>query len=172
MSQSLHEHDASKDHPAAEGDSLIGTVSAIKAYGAFIRLASGEVGLIHISEVTEGFVRDISQHLRVGQTLVVKVIGRNEEGKLNLSLKQVTKQDEVAAQYRLESEQVQHALEGQQPARWLERRKQLDAARVRLQSATVASRPLSVWLHEARRTIGRLKDRARGRERLLKRLYL
>jgi predicted RNA-binding protein with RPS1 domain len=166
------EHIAAKHRPAAEGDSLIGTVSALKAYGAFVRLADGEVGLIHISEVTEGFVRDISQYLRVGQTLVVKVLGRNEEGKLNLSLKRLTKQDEAAAQYRRESEQVQHALEGEQPARWLERRKQLDATRVRLQPATAGTGPLTTWIPEARRSIAQLRDRARGRERLLKRLYL
>jgi predicted RNA-binding protein with RPS1 domain len=155
----------------AEGESALAQVTALKSYGAFVRLEDGEAGLIHISEVAEGFVHDISQRLSVGQTVVVKVVGRNHEGKLNLSLKQVTKQDEAAARYRHETESVQRALEEQQPTHWLERRKQLNEARLRPQPVASSTESLSTWMKEARRVIGKLRDRVRGRERLHKRLY-
>ncbi len=90
---------------------VVGEVTAIKPYGAFVRLATGDQGMIHISEISTEYVRDISQYLRVGQQVVVKVIGRNEEGKYNLSLKRVSRQDHDAALFHNEVAQVKKALD-------------------------------------------------------------
>lgn len=167
-----HKQEEQEKRRLVEGESALAQVTALKSYGAFVRLEDGQAGLIHISEVAEGFVQDISQRLSVGQTVVVKVVGRNHEGKLNLSLKQVTKQDEAAARYSHETERVQRALEEQQPTHWLERRKKLNEARSRPQPAAPSTESLSAWMKEARRALGKLRDRVRGRERLYKRLYL
>jgi len=91
------------------GDAVKGQVTAIKPYGAFVRLPNGDIGLVHISEVAEEYVKDVATYLAVGQEVTVKIIGRNEEGKFNLSIKQVTRQDEEAAKFRAEVEQVRSA---------------------------------------------------------------
>lgn len=90
---------------------VVGEVTAIKPYGAFVRLMTGDIGMIHISEIATEYVRDISQYLSVGQKVVVKVIGRNEEGKYNLSLKRVSRQDHDAALFHSEVAQVKKALD-------------------------------------------------------------
>lgn len=92
-------------------EAVIGEVTAIKAYGAFVRLVTGDQGMIHISEIAPEYVRDISQYLTVGQQVVVKVIGRNAEGKYNLSLKRVSRQDRDAALFHNEVTQVKKALD-------------------------------------------------------------
>lgn len=92
-------------------EAVVGEVIAIKPYGAFVRLVTGDVGMIHISEIATEYVRDISQYLSVGQKVVVKIIGRNEEGKYNLSLKRVSRQDHDAALFHSEVTQVKKALD-------------------------------------------------------------
>lgn len=92
-------------------EAVVGEVTAIKPYGAFVKLVTGDIGMIHISEIATEYVRDISQYLSVGQKVVVKVIGRNEEGKYNLSLKRVSRQDHDAALFHSEVTQVKKALD-------------------------------------------------------------
>jgi S1 RNA binding domain protein len=92
-------------------EAVVGEVTAIKPYGAFVRLSTGDVGMIHISEIATEYVRDISQYLSVGQKVVVKIIGRNEEGKYNLSLKRVSRQDHDAALFHSEVAEVKKALD-------------------------------------------------------------
>ncbi|MFN4217711.1 MAG: S1 RNA-binding domain-containing protein [Candidatus Bipolaricaulia bacterium] len=92
-------------------EAVVGEVTAIKPYGAFVRLVTGDQGMIHISEISTEYVRDISQYLTVGQKVVVKVIGRNEEGKYNLSLKRVSREDHDAALFHNEVTQVKKALD-------------------------------------------------------------
>ena len=66
-----------------------GKISRITAYGAFVTLEDGKLGMIHISEVSDGFVRDIREFLSEGQNVRVKLIRIDDTGKLALSLKQV-----------------------------------------------------------------------------------
>ncbi|MDR1589527.1 MAG: S1 RNA-binding domain-containing protein [Oscillospiraceae bacterium] len=71
------------------GDILTGKVTGITKFGAFVTVASGQSGLVHISEISHTYVNDVSDHLAVGQEVSVKVI-HSETGKLNLSIKAVT----------------------------------------------------------------------------------
>jgi general stress protein 13 len=71
-----------------------GRVSGIQPYGAFIALGEDRQGLIHISEITNGFVKNIHDYLEVGDEVSVKVIAVDDEnGKISLSLKEVTEAD-------------------------------------------------------------------------------
>ena len=70
------------------GTILEGKVKSITNYGAFIALPENKTGLVHISEVSTGFVSDIRQHLTEGQEIKVMVLG-NEDGKLRLSIKRL-----------------------------------------------------------------------------------
>lgn len=65
-----------------------GTVVRIAPYGAFVRLESGETGLVHISEIDRNYVRSVEEHLRLDDQVMVKVVGVKEDGKIDLSIKQ------------------------------------------------------------------------------------
>ncbi len=64
-----------------------GKVTGIMNFGAFVSLPGGKSGLVHISEIANTFVKDVHDHLQVGQLVKVKVIEINEQGKINLSIK-------------------------------------------------------------------------------------
>lgn len=67
-----------------------GTVTGITNFGAFIELPNGKTGLVHISEVADTFVEDVRQFLKERDRVQVKVLGLNEKGKYDLSIKQVS----------------------------------------------------------------------------------
>ncbi len=70
------------------GQVIDGKVTGIQPYGAFIALNEDTQGLVHISEITHGFVNDIHDHLKVGDEVKVKVLDVNEEkNKVSLSIR-------------------------------------------------------------------------------------
>ena len=69
------------------GSVLEGKVTGITKFGAFVALPEGKSGLVHISEVANTFVNEVSEHVQVGQTVKVKVLNLSEDGKINLSIK-------------------------------------------------------------------------------------
>lgn len=70
------------------GTKLEGKVTGITHFGAFVDLAGGVTGLVHISEVADSYVKDIHEHLKVGDTVTVKVINVDQNGKIGLSIRQ------------------------------------------------------------------------------------
>ena len=70
------------------GDIVEGKVTGLTNFGAFVKLSTGEVGMVHISEVASSYVKDIKEHLAEGQDVKVKVLSVNETGKISLSIKQ------------------------------------------------------------------------------------
>ncbi|GAA0500217.1 general stress protein 13 [Virgibacillus sp. MSP4-1] len=70
------------------GQVIEGKVTGIQPYGAFVALNDQTQGLVHISEVTHGYVKDIHEHLKIGDVVQVKVLNINEEeGKYSLSIR-------------------------------------------------------------------------------------
>lgn len=70
------------------GQVIEGKVTGIQPYGAFVALNDEIQGLVHISEVTHGFVKDINEHLAVGDTVNVKVLNVDEKSnKVSLSIR-------------------------------------------------------------------------------------
>ena len=69
------------------GEILEGKVTGITKFGAFVSLPDGTSGLVHISEIANIFVNDVHDFVSEGQTVKVKIIGVNENGKINLSIK-------------------------------------------------------------------------------------
>ncbi len=69
------------------GSVLEGKVSGITKFGAFVSLPEGRSGLVHISEISYTYVNDVKDHLQEGQVVKVKVIGIDESGRINLSIK-------------------------------------------------------------------------------------
>ncbi|KEZ49645.1 MULTISPECIES: S1 domain-containing RNA-binding protein [Metabacillus] len=69
------------------GSKLQGKVTGITNFGAFVELSGGTTGLVHISEVADNYVKDINDHLKVGDEVTVKVINVEKDGKIGLSIK-------------------------------------------------------------------------------------
>ncbi len=74
----------------AVGSVLEGKVTGITKFGAFVSLPGGKTGMVHISEGAHVYVRDINEHLTIGQQVKVKVIAVDPAGKVNLSIKKTT----------------------------------------------------------------------------------
>lgn len=60
------------------GDIVTGTISGIQPYGAFVSLEGGITGLIHISEITSQFVRNVTDFFQVGDSVQVKILDLDE----------------------------------------------------------------------------------------------
>ena len=81
------------------GRIYMGKVTSIKDFGAFIEIAPGKDGLCHISELSDGFVKNVQDVCKIGDTFEVKVIAVDDQNRVKLSRKAVllaSKQDEPA----------------------------------------------------------------------------
>ena len=74
-----------------EGMELTGTVRNVIDFGAFVDIGVHHDGLVHVSEISDRFIKHPSEALSVGQTVKVKVIGVDaEKHRINLSIKQAS----------------------------------------------------------------------------------
>nr|WP_026104789.1 S1 domain-containing RNA-binding protein [Heyndrickxia coagulans] len=74
------------------GSKLQGKVTGITHFGAFVELPDGSTGLVHISEVADNYVKDIHDHLKVGDIVEVKVLNVEKDGKIGLSIRKAKDQ--------------------------------------------------------------------------------
>lgn len=74
--------------PIEEGIIVEGTVANITKFGAFVQLADGKTGLVHISEIADTYIKDINSYLKEKQKVMVKILNIDKDGKINLSIKQ------------------------------------------------------------------------------------
>lgn len=68
-----------------------GTVQRILDFGAIVSLLPGKDGLLHISQIARERVNQVSDYLKEGQVVRVKVIGVDEKGRVRLSMKALLK---------------------------------------------------------------------------------
>ncbi|MEI5909506.1 S1 domain-containing RNA-binding protein [Bacillus spongiae] len=78
------------------GSKLQGKVTGITNFGAFVELPGGSTGLVHISEVADNYVKDINEHLKVGDEVTVKVLNVESDGKIGLSIRKAKDQPKPA----------------------------------------------------------------------------
>lgn len=64
-------------------------VTGITNFGAFVDLGEGKSGMIHVSEVSQTYVKDIRQFLKEGDQVKAKIITIDQAGKISLSIKQL-----------------------------------------------------------------------------------
>ena len=74
-------------------DIIEGTIISIKSFGAIMIFEDGQKGLLHISQVANTFIRNISRYLKIGKTYQVKIIGIENDGFLKLSMSQITQEE-------------------------------------------------------------------------------
>lgn len=70
------------------GSKLEGKITGITRFGAFVLLPGGVTGLVHISEISDSYVKDIHDHLQINDEVTVKVINVDKDGKIGLSIRQ------------------------------------------------------------------------------------
>jgi polyribonucleotide nucleotidyltransferase len=68
-----------------------GRVTSVKDFGAFIEIQEGQDGLCHISELDDNYVRTVSDVVKIGDVVKVKVIAIDEQGRVKLSRKAAMK---------------------------------------------------------------------------------
>ena len=78
-----------------------GKVTGITKFGAFVEIAKGVSGLVHISEISKSFVSDISQVVKCGEIVKVKILSW-DNNKLSLSIKQAQSLDQNTPKYNEE----------------------------------------------------------------------
>lgn len=61
------------------GSIVTGSISGIESYGAFVNLGDYYSGLIHISEISHGFVKDINDYFKVGESIKAKVLDVDDD---------------------------------------------------------------------------------------------
>ena len=84
----INKEDNSGFMAVAVGEIVEGKVTGLTKFGAFFELPEGKVGMVHISEVSTDFVKDIADYLEEGQKVNVKILSIDDDGKISLSIKQ------------------------------------------------------------------------------------
>jgi S1 RNA binding domain protein len=74
--------------PITVGKVVEGTVTGITDFGAFVQLPGGKSGLVHISEISDDYVKKVADYLRKDQKVKVKILSISEDGKVSLSIRQ------------------------------------------------------------------------------------
>src|SRR5690606_17925588 len=72
-----------------------GKVVSTKDFGAFIEIAPGTDGMCHISELADGYVKSVDEVVKIGDTIKVKVINVDDNGRIKLSRKALIAEGET-----------------------------------------------------------------------------
>ena len=73
-----------------KGNIVTGCVTGIEKYGIFVSLDNYYSGLVHISEISDSFVRNINDYVNIGESINVKILDVNENDfHLKLSIKNI-----------------------------------------------------------------------------------
>ena len=76
------------------GNIVEGKVVGIKPYGVFVSLDEQTMGLLHISEISDGFIEDINKYIKIGDILKTKILDIDyQENRAKLSLKALKKRN-------------------------------------------------------------------------------
>jgi polyribonucleotide nucleotidyltransferase len=70
------------------GDIIEGTIVKILDFGAIVEFGVGQSGMIHVSELREGYVKSVSDVVKLNDSVRAKII-RMEDGKIGLTLRKV-----------------------------------------------------------------------------------
>ena len=86
-------------------DIVKGQVSGIEKYGIFVNLEDNFSGLIHISEISSGYVKDVKDYVNVGEEIYCKILELDEDSKhLRLSIKDINYKTDGSIDKRSELE--------------------------------------------------------------------
>ena len=83
-----------------------GKVAKIMDFGAFVTILPGKDGLVHISQISDERVEDVNAHLKEGQTVRVKLLEIDRQGRMRLSMKEVAADDAAPAAEEAKTEET------------------------------------------------------------------
>ncbi|MHB8107132.1 MAG: polyribonucleotide nucleotidyltransferase [Candidatus Cryosericum sp.] len=69
------------------GKVYMGRVTELRDFGAFVEIAPGKSGLLHVSQISDSYVKDIHSVLKVGEQILVKTLPLKDDGKISLTRK-------------------------------------------------------------------------------------
>jgi len=127
---------------------LKGKVTRLERYGAFVDIGVERDGLVHVSEIAQGYVRQPDEYVSVGEDVEVRVVGINRrKGQIELSMKDVPTDDPelvgeeeddppTAIELALKEAMVQSEQKSEQKSR-RKRRKALDSERAEVLARTL-----------------------------------
>ena len=72
-----------------EGDIVTGIVTGVEEYGIFISFGDNQSGLIHISEISDSFVKNVGDYAKINDSLTAKILSIDEGGHYKLSIKEL-----------------------------------------------------------------------------------
>lgn len=78
------------------GKTYTGKVLSTKEYGAFVEVLPGQDGLVHISELSDGYVEKVDDVVKVGEEITVKVVGIDDQKRIKLSRKAALKEQHLS----------------------------------------------------------------------------
>ena len=96
------------------GEIYEGKVTGVTNFGAFVKLSNGESGMVHISEVSSVYVKDIHDFISEGQDVKVQILEVDQAGRLNLSIKRA--QPRPQTQNRAPVRQAPKPVQRREPA--------------------------------------------------------
>ena len=70
------------------GEIFEGKITRIANFGAFCEIVPGKSGLVHISELSDKFIKEVTDVVKEGDIVKVKIVGIDAQGRINLSIKQ------------------------------------------------------------------------------------
>ncbi len=83
-----------------------GTVARLMDFGAFVTVLPGKDGLVHISQISEDRVENVSDYVHVGQVVSVKVLEIDRQGRIRLSMKDVGQSEKTESSVSPQSHEV------------------------------------------------------------------
>ena len=83
---------------AEVGATYTGTVARIVDFGAFVNILPGKDGLVHISQISSERVENVTDYLKEGQEIQVKVLDVDQRGRIKLSMKELEEKTEQASE--------------------------------------------------------------------------
>ncbi len=72
-----------------EGSIVLGTVTGIKDYGVFVKLDKTHSGLIHISEISNHYIKNLNNYITLNELIRVKIVEKISDSMFKLSIKNI-----------------------------------------------------------------------------------
>ena len=104
------------------GEIVIGCVTGIEKYGIFVGLDEYYSGLIHISEISNSYVKNIHDYVKIGESIKVKILEENErEHHVKLSIKDFDYKIDKKSDEKIKETKTGFSTLGIMLNKWIER---------------------------------------------------
>ena len=99
------------------GQIYYGTVTRTTSFGAFVDIGGGKEGLVHISKIAKEHIKNVTDYVNVGDKVPVKVIEIDDQGRINLTMKDLVEnnseenKDENSSEENTETSSIEEKME-------------------------------------------------------------